>query len=61
MENFFQCKYKAQAYVTATSHHIDEKWDMESHVLTTEKIETDMAEKVKRHKLPAVRCTPSGK
>lgn len=43
------CKYKPQAYVTATTHHIDEKWDMESHVLTTEKIERDTAENLKRH------------
>ncbi|KAJ8348830.1 hypothetical protein SKAU_G00274190 [Synaphobranchus kaupii] len=27
------------SYITATCHHIDEKWDIKSHVLTTEKME----------------------
>lgn len=29
----------AVSYITATSHHIDEKWDMKSHVLTTKDME----------------------
>ena len=30
---------KTLSYIIAVSHHIDEKWDMKSHVPTTEKTE----------------------